>query len=549
MDAYVTIGTDLDTKSFDAQIDYIKTQLEEIEDLLERADAGEEIGKDTLKLEAQYEMLTEKLRKLVSKKEELEKSDMTNFLNNLKSANTSLKDIVRNVSKWGIALLGIRSVYGFIRNAVSQVAQEDQTMQNQIKYINYAIGTALKPVLEFILNVIYKIVGGIGGIIKLLTGINIFSKATAKNFANANKSAGSLRKTLAGFDEMNIINESGGVGLLGDLSSQLDDIKDLSSEVESMATKIKRWFLGGDTLQEGLDNFIPTLKKTYEPFYSQVIEPYLIQPFVGGIEYITKLMEPLWRPVYNSFAQTIDDTKKEFSPFIDIINKNFIEPIKTKFSGLKSDLLSIFAPLINSVIKWINDTFGIFGVKLDYIDVKTDKTGKGIEQNIGGALDDTKSKADSLSRAKYEIDIDSSKIKTSNSLFGDIIDKLKDLTSKTWKIITSFTSTGVSKSTANSWLDPIRNTLSKVGIKLPYFAKGGIINQPGRGIPVGSAIGGERGAEGVIPLTDSQQMAMLGEAIGKYININATVPVYVGNRMVARELKRINAEDDFAYNR
>ena len=39
------------------------------------------------------------------------------------------------------------------------------------------------------------------------------------------------------------------------------------------------------------------------------------------------------------------------------------------------------------------------------------------------------------------------------------------------------------------------------------------------------AIAGESGREGVIPLTDSQQMALLGEAIGKYININATIPV------------------------
>ena len=54
-------------------------------------------------------------------------------------------------------------------------------------------------------------------------------------------------------------------------------------------------------------------------------------------------------------------------------------------------------------------------------------------------------------------------------------------------------------------------------IKIPRLAKGGIINLPGRGVPVGSAIGGERGQEGVIPLTDSQQMALLGEAIGKYI--------------------------------
>jgi len=85
--------------------------------------------------------------------------------------------------------------------------------------------------------------------------------------------------------------------------------------------------------------------------------------------------------------------------------------------------------------------------------------------------------------------------------------------------------------------------------KLPKLAVGGIINQPGRGVPYHGAYIGERGAEAVVPLTDSQQMALLGETIGKYITMNATVPVYIGNRLVAREMKRINAEDDFAFNR
>lgn len=86
---------------------------------------------------------------------------------------------------------------------------------------------------------------------------------------------------------------------------------------------------------------------------------------------------------------------------------------------------------------------------------------------------------------------------------------------------------------------------------LPRLAVGGLINNPGRGVPLGggSAIGGEAGREGVIPLTDSQAMETLGEAIGRYINLNATIPIYVGNRQIAREIKRINAESDFAFNR
>lgn len=72
---------------------------------------------------------------------------------------------------------------------------------------------------------------------------------------------------------------------------------------------------------------------------------------------------------------------------------------------------------------------------------------------------------------------------------------------------------------------------------------------PGRGVPYHGAYIGERGAEAVVPLTDSQQMALLGETIGRYVTINATIPVYAYNRQVDRQIKRIQAEDNFAGNR
>ncbi len=83
---------------------------------------------------------------------------------------------------------------------------------------------------------------------------------------------------------------------------------------------------------------------------------------------------------------------------------------------------------------------------------------------------------------------------------------------------------------------------------LPRLKTGGIINMPNKGTMLGSAIGGESGKEGVLPLTDTQAMAELGREIGRWININATIPISVGNRQIAREMRRINAEDSFAYN-
>ena len=85
---------------------------------------------------------------------------------------------------------------------------------------------------------------------------------------------------------------------------------------------------------------------------------------------------------------------------------------------------------------------------------------------------------------------------------------------------------------------------------LPRLKTGAIVNMPNRGTLVagGSAIGGESGREGVIPLTDQQAMAQLGAEIGKNVVVNLTNITKVGNRQIAREIKQINAEQEFAYN-
>jgi hypothetical protein len=59
---------------------------------------------------------------------------------------------------------------------------------------------------------------------------------------------------------------------------------------------------------------------------------------------------------------------------------------------------------------------------------------------------------------------------------------------------------------------------------------------------------GERGAEGVIPLTDSQAMETLGEAIGRYIKINANITNMMNGRVISRQIQQIIANQDFAYN-
>ena len=59
---------------------------------------------------------------------------------------------------------------------------------------------------------------------------------------------------------------------------------------------------------------------------------------------------------------------------------------------------------------------------------------------------------------------------------------------------------------------------------------------------------GESGREGILPLTDSQAMAQLGQEIGKNVIINLTNLTNLNGRVINREVKQVNAEHDFAFN-
>ena len=71
---------------------------------------------------------------------------------------------------------------------------------------------------------------------------------------------------------------------------------------------------------------------------------------------------------------------------------------------------------------------------------------------------------------------------------------------------------------------------------------------PNKGTMVGGAIAGESGREGVLPLTDTNAMQILGQEIGKWITINANITNTMNGRVISRRLQQIQSDRDFAYN-
>ena len=158
---------------------------------------------------------------------------------------------------------------------------------------------------------------------------------------------------------------------------------------------------------------------------------------------------------------------------------------------------------------------------------------------MGGEIKDANGKMTLLkqnSKVTVELDLNTKKAEKKSKSFWDIfLDPINSLFSG----ISSMFGTN-KKGTGGR---------AKGGVYYPKLAVGGIINQPGRGVPYHNATIGERGAEAVVPLTDSQQMALLGEAIGKYITINANITNTMNGRVISKELQKIQNDSNFAYNR
>lgn len=107
----------------------------------------------------------------------------------------------------------------------------------------------------------------------------------------------------------------------------------------------------------------------------------------------------------------------------------------------------------------------------------------------------------------------------------------------------------------NLWIANLNNLkIGGVGLNIKpikpiALAKGTILNNPGRGVPIGNAIAGERGREAVLPLSDSQLLEELGSTIGRYITINLTNETKLDGRTIARKVSQLSNNDNFLRNR
>lgn len=187
----------------------------------------------------------------------------------------NLKVGLGQIMKIAGSLIGLRAIYSGLQSVAnswlsSQDKQAKQLSAN-IEYMKFALGSALRPVIETIVNLIYQALKGVQSLIYALTGVNIFANASAKAYtsmANSAKNAQKATQALADIDEIHNIQEnsdSGSSGGSGAPNFDLSTINPMPDFLSKLMDNIKNgnWYeIGasiGDKINETLEK-IPWTK-------------------------------------------------------------------------------------------------------------------------------------------------------------------------------------------------------------------------------------------------------------------------------------------------
>lgn len=584
MDGWIKIGTEIETKDFDSQITYIEQQLDEIEYKLKQADMGFDVG-DVGKLEAQYEKLGNQLLSLRQKQADLNKTDLSNLQKQIDKTGKGVTGIIKKMGRWALAVFAIESAYGFVRNSISTLSQYNEKIASDIEYIRFAMASALQPIIEKMISWVYKLLNYVNYIAQAWFGVNLFANASANAMKKSSKSAKDMKKSLAGFDEMNKVSSSGTDSNIAP-SANLGQIQgEVPSWLKWMADnkeKIIGVFVGISSAIAGIKiadflNKLGLLGKGLSNL-GVIVKGLGIGLILTGVSIAIKgIMDFLKSPTWNNFLTILQGISLVIAG-IAVLCTSWVVALVALGVAIVAEVIKnwdkvkeilgivgnwiyehIVLPVQNIISKMYDVLLSVLGTFFSYLDgvrtyVVSLITNPFIvaKDTIIGVFNGMKT-------------FFSGFVQVIKSLFnGDIKGVLNGFKTMFKGVMNSLWS--IAKAPLNLIIGGINSLIKGInkikidipdwlgggslGFKIkeiPKLKSGGIINMPGKGVPLG--IGGEAGREGVIPLTDSQAMEELGSIIGKYVKIENVIDVNMDSRRINRILQSSNNRTAFASNR
>lgn len=542
MDGKVIIGTEIDTSG-------VEEGLDEVKDIVDDEDIEIKPDVDTKDIEEKTSKLGNGLAVALSK--------------GFGKVGKVIGVLIKGLS--GALLVGILAVIGSVfvlAAALSKLTKDNEeinqqwqeiknTMSNALSQIGSALANIFLPVIQSILNGLRTMIQYLGYILKAWFGIDIYAKATDKSLKKGVASAKELNKQTAGWDEMTILQDNKSGGASGGGSTDFGTIEPLP---EGEVPEWLQWIADNKDIVIGailgITAALAALKLGIDVFMALGIGLII----AGIVMSISALIDFLKDPTFENFIKVVkgisiallgiaivvgslplaigaaialivalvienwDKVKEILGVVGDWIYEHIIAPVGEFFGNLWAGIVSGVSDAVNKVKMFFEGLFNIIKTIINKI------------ANLFNSFKNTILAAFSVIKSAILIPINAAisglnvLIKGLNKISFDVPDWVPVIGGKKW---------GFDIPT------------------IPKLAKGTILNNPGKGVPVanGRAIAGEAGREAYLPLSDTQLLEELGYTIGKYITINANIVNTMNGRVISKELKKISGESDFAANR
>lgn len=662
----IRVNTELNTTKFDNKMDKLENDLDIAKQKADQAEQKFVDLSNTLENFPKWKVDTDEYRKLADNvdKANVAWQQATNkvdeYSNKIKEvslqqekavfdskgkSSVNATKLVKKLKRVGLALFSIRSAYTLVSRASSAYLSKDTELAEKLQSVWVGLGSFLAPLLEYLSNMLLKMVGYLNVFIKALTGIDFVARANAKALNKQASAQKNLNKQMLSFDEINKLEDtstssdtsSSGSGLielpeldekivkkLQDLAYWLRENWDLikavgialgvtfgAAKIAQLIGNISTLIGGGSKGIKGLTkslNKIPTLIK--------------IGIIVGGISYTINTVKKIKEDTKNLNKQTESlreqmkdiyymkwsketDTNKTLEEqnrlrqvglvslgeaykwYNEITgasesylgdakqtvyhSKGNLEALKQQYqaqSNNKEKQKEILTGLIdqynyNLAMIVALKRQGVETGELETINNGYKETIKQTSKELGISNQELQKMLDSSAETNKETQAIAWNIKDINDVNLESKELVVDVKANTSSFKLSMKQIADS---INSWASGIGGGFSVLWNKLTGggggggrgFATGGIgtgiglgaiVNNPGKGVSIGGGnIAGERGKEGIIPLTDPRAMAELGQQIGRWVSVNLDITNQIDGRVLNRRLEAIKNESNFTTN-
>ena len=586
VDGKIIIGTELDTKSVDAQINKLENDLQRMVKSLET----DKIAPVNLRMSqderVQLESDIEKVKnRIISLRESMnDTSDEADKLG--KNISKNMKSGVSKLKKFGLALFSIRSIYSLVSKASSQYLSQDTELAEKLQSVWVGLGSFLAPAIERVSNLLLKGLGYLNEFIKALTGIDYIARANAKALEKQANAQKKLNVQTYDFDEIRKQQEL--TSQSGLSSTPTIDIPELDNKIVKKLQDLAFWLKENQNLIEAvgialliafgayqiakLVNNIGSLIGTSTTGLTGLLSVLKVLGTIGVIAVGVSLLYTALTG--HDLIQDLKDIRQGLKD-VNEANKNMaessnkttqeieknLENLGEKTSRLSNEEIQAFINQTNIAIDG-NHEFSNSLFEQNKNLASTTEAYKAnttmIENNTRTMeifKEELKAIKDRLKKENDELDKNSEKYKENDYLLGQIDESLKKLDGYTATATANLQIqdnsddwfTNLSKR-LNNFLTGFNKTVTGLfnpSAKTKAYALGGIVTQPTR------ALIGEAGyPEAVVPMT-GDYLSTLASEIAKYGGggSNQPINIYLNGRLIQREISNQTQKNNFATNK